>query len=87
MNIVKRSVETKKPYTPNESSVYQRKKSFVIGFNLHDANVPVNTIIDDSNSIATDMPSTPIEKAMFSGSYQLHDAVYSIVAVSPALRS
>ena len=64
----------KKPYTPKESSVNQRKNSFVIGFSLHDANVPVNTIIEESKSIATDIPSTPIERQMFSGSYQLQES-------------
>ena len=75
MNIVNRSVEMKKPYTPSDSSMYHRKKSFVMGFILHEAKVPVNTIIDDSSSIATDMPSTPIEKHMLSGSNHVTEAV------------
>ena len=75
MNMVKRSVEMKNPYTPAESRVYHRKNSLVIGCSLHDANVPVKTIIEESRSMATDMPSTPIERQMFNGSYQLHDAV------------
>ncbi len=59
MNIVNRSVEIKKPYTPIERSTNQRKYSFVSGFNCHEANVPVNTMILDNSNITTEMPSTP----------------------------
>ncbi len=61
MNIVNRSVEMKKPYTPVESSVNQRKYSFVMGFSCQEANVPVNTMMLDRSNITTEMPSTPTE--------------------------
>ena len=61
MNIVKRSVEMKKPNTPVESSVNQRKYSFVSGFSCHEAKVPVNTMMLDRSSMTTLMPSTPTE--------------------------
>ena len=59
MNIVKRSVEMKKPNTPVESRVNQRKYSFVRGFSCQEAKVPVNTMMLDRSSITTEMPSTP----------------------------
>ena len=61
MNIVNRSVEMKKPNTPVLNKVNHMKYSFVNGFNFHEANVPVKTMIALSRSIATDMPSTPTE--------------------------
>jgi hypothetical protein len=63
------------------------KNSFVMGCSLHDAKVPVKTIMDESNSMAIEIPSTPIDRVMFNGSYQLHDAVYNMAAFSPALRN
>ena len=35
--------------------------SSIIGFNCQEANVPVNTMILDNNSITTEIPSTPTE--------------------------
>ena len=59
MNIVKRSTETKNPKTPTLSRQNQRKYSFTCVCIRHEANVPVNTMMADSSSIATEMPSTP----------------------------
>ena len=61
MNIVNRSIEMKKPNTPRDRNVNQRKYSFVSGCRRQEANVPVNTMMDESSSITTDMPSTPTE--------------------------
>ena len=61
MNIVNKSVEMKKPNTPIESNVNQRKYSFVNGCNFHEAKVPVNTMTADNNNMATEIPSTPTE--------------------------
>ena len=54
-------MDIKNPNTPIESRVNQRKYSLVKGCRRHEANVPVNTIIADSNSMATEIPSTPTE--------------------------
>ena len=67
MNIVKRSVEMKKPNTPVERSVNQRKYSLVSGFSCHEANVPVKTMMLDRSSMTTEMPSTPTEYAIWRG--------------------
>ena len=61
MNIVKRSVLMKKPYTPVDNSVNQRKYSLVSGLSCHEAKVPVNTMMLDRSSITTEIPSTPTE--------------------------
>ncbi len=75
MNMVKRSIEMKKPNTPVDSSMSQRKKSLGSGSIFHEANVPANTMIDDRRIIATDMPSTPRARWMLSGSNHIHDPV------------
>ena len=49
----------KKPNTPVERRMNQRKYSFVRGSIFHEANVPVNTMIAESIIIKTEMPSTP----------------------------
>jgi hypothetical protein len=59
MNMVKRSVEMKKPKTPRLNNVNHRKYSLVIGFSCQEANVPVNTMIALKRSMTTEMPSTP----------------------------
>ena len=61
MNMVNRSVETKDPNTPTLNRVNHMKYPFVNGCNFHDAKVPVNTIMELSSNIATDIPSTPTE--------------------------
>ena len=68
MNIVNRSIEMKKPNTPVERRMNQRKYSFVRGSIFHEANVPVNTMIAESIIIKTEMPSTPTARWMLSGS-------------------
>ena len=59
MNMVNMSIEMKNPKTPVERRVNQRKYSLVIGFNCHEAKVPVKTIMLERRSITTEMPSTP----------------------------
>ena len=59
--MVNRSTDIKNPNTPIDNSVNQRKYSLVNGCKRQEANVPVNTMMADSNSIATEMPSTPTE--------------------------
>ena len=71
MNMANMSTVMKKPNTPIERSVNQRKYSFVSGLSCQEANVPVKTITDESRSMATEMPSTPTEYLMLSGSNQL----------------
>ena len=61
MNMVNMSVQMKKPNTPVESRVNHRKYSLVRGFSCHEANVPVNTIMLESSSMTTEIPSTPTE--------------------------
>ena len=61
MNMVKRSVEMKKPNTPVESKVNHRKYSFVRGCSFHEAKVPVNTMMALSSNMTTEIPSTPTE--------------------------
>ena len=61
MNMVNMSVQMKKPYTPVDSRVNQRKYSLVRGFSCHEAKVPVKTIMLESNSMTTEIPSTPTE--------------------------
>ena len=60
MNIVKRSSEMKKPNTPVERSVNQRKYSFCCGCCCQEANVPVKTMIAERRIITTAIPSTPV---------------------------
>ena len=67
MNMVNKSTEMKKPYTPVESRVNQRKYSFFIGCNCHEANVPVKTMMLERSNITTEIPSTPTAYCMFSG--------------------
>ena len=55
MNMVNRSVEIKKPNTPIDSRVNHRKYSLVSGCRRQEANVPVNTIMAESSSMATEM--------------------------------
>ena len=59
MNMVNMSTQMKKPNTPVESRVNQRKYSLVRGFSCQEAKVPVNTIMLDRSSMTTEMPSTP----------------------------
>ena len=61
MNIVNRSTDMKNPKTPTLSRQNHIKNSFTSFFICQEANVPVNTIMDDRSSIATEMPSTPTE--------------------------
>ena len=61
MNMVNRSMEIKKPNTPSDRNVNHRKYSLVSGCSRHEAKVPVKTMIAESSSMATDMPSTPTE--------------------------
>ena len=86
MNIVNMSIEMKKPYTPVDNKVNHIKNSFVSGCSFHEAKVPVNTIMLESSSITTLMPSTPTAYAMLSGANQTCEYVYSISAVLPAAR-
>jgi hypothetical protein len=51
----------KKPYTPVDKRVNQRKYSFVRGFSCHEAKVPVKTMMLDRSNITTEIPSTPTE--------------------------
>ena len=60
MNMVKRSSEMKKPNTPVDSKVNQRKYSFCIGCCCQEAKVPVKTMMAESRIITTEMPSTPV---------------------------
>jgi hypothetical protein len=76
----------KNPYTPIESRQYQRKNSFAI-FIFHEEKTPVKTIIDESISIATEIPSTPTVKDMLSGAYQLQLEMKSISAIGSIARS
>ena len=59
MNMANMSMVMKKPNTPIERRVNQRKYSLVSGWSFQEANVPVNTITAESNNITTLMPSTP----------------------------
>ena len=59
MNIVNRSIEMKKPKTPTLSRQNHMKYSLTLVSMRHEANVPVNTIIAESSSMTTEMPSTP----------------------------
>jgi hypothetical protein len=52
-------MEIKKPYTPIDNRENHIKNSFVSGAIFQEAKTPVKTITDDSNNIATDIPSTP----------------------------
>ena len=77
MNIVNMSMLMKKPKTPALSSVNHRKYSL---FMSQETKVPVKTMTAESNSIATEMPSTPTEYLMCRGLIQSKDAVNSISA-------
>lgn len=61
VNMVNRSVDMKKPNTPVLNRVNHRKYSFVRGLSFQDAKVPVNTIMELSSSMTTEIPSTPTE--------------------------
>ena len=61
MNIVKRSMDMKNPNTPTLNRQNHIKNSLTSVFIRHEANVPVNTMMADSSSMATDIPSTPTE--------------------------
>jgi hypothetical protein len=80
-------MEIKKPKTPVESKLNQRKNSFVSGSIFHEVNTPVATIMDERQSIATETPSTPTEKPIFKGLYHITDDVNSIGSVIPAFRA
>ena len=67
MNMVNMSTEMKKPKTPVERRVNQRKYSFFIGWSCHEAKVPVNTMMLERSSMTTEMPSTPTAYCMFRG--------------------
>ena len=81
------SIEMKKPNTPVERSEYQRKKFFGRGLIFQEANVPAKTMIEESISISTEIPSTPTARCMLSGAYHIQLPVKSISDVSPAARS
>ena len=49
----------KNPKTPTLSRQYQRKYSLTWSFICHEAKVPVKTMMAESSSMATEMPSTP----------------------------
>ena len=59
MNIVNKSTEMKNPKTPTLSRQNHMKYSLTEVCICHEANVPVNTMIAESSSITTEMPSTP----------------------------
>ena len=59
MNMVNISTEMKKPNTPVLSRVNQRKYSLWLDMACQEAKVPVKTMMADSRSITTEMPSTP----------------------------
>jgi hypothetical protein len=61
MNMVNKSMEMKKPKTPIASRQNHKKNSLGMGSIFHETRTPVNTIIDESISMATEMPSTPTE--------------------------
>jgi hypothetical protein len=61
MNMVNRSIEMKKPNTPTLRRQNHMKNSLTSVFICHEAKVPVNTMIAESSSIATEIPSTPTE--------------------------
>ena len=73
MNMVKRSMEIKNPNTPVESRINHRKKSLGSGLIFHEAKEPAKTMIAESSSIATDIPSTPTARWMLSGSNHIHE--------------
>lgn len=86
MNIVKMSIEMKKPNTPVERSANHRKKFLGSGLIFHEAKTPANTMIAESIIIRTEIPSTPTASWIFSGAYHIQLPVKSISAVSPAAR-
>ena len=59
MNMVNMSVEMKKPNTPVLSRVNHRKYSLCCEMACQEAKVPVKTMMAESRSITTDIPSTP----------------------------
>ena len=61
MNMVNKSIDIKNPNTPIDNRVNQRKYSFVRGCRRQEANVQVKTMIAESSSMATEMPTTPTE--------------------------
>ena len=76
----------KNPKTPTLSRQNQRKYSLTSFLSCHEAKVPVKTMMAESSSIATEIPSTPTAKWMLSGAYHMWLAVKSMAAVSPASR-
>ena len=75
MNMANMSTLMKKPNTPIERSVNQRKYSLVRGFSCQLAKVPVKTMMALSRSMATEMPSTPTLYLMFRAGNQSKLAV------------
>ena len=51
----------KNPNTPMLKRQNHRKNSFGIVSIFQEVKVPVNTMIEDKRSMATEMPSTPME--------------------------
>ncbi len=71
MNIVNMSIEMKKPNTPVLRRANQRKKFFGRGEIFQEANVPAKTMMAESISISTDMPSTPTARWILRGEYHI----------------
>lgn len=86
MNIVKMSMEMKKPNTPVLRRANQRKKFLGSGLICQEANVPAKTITAESISISTEMPSTPTARWIFSGAYHIQLPVKSISSSTPISR-
>jgi hypothetical protein len=86
MNMVNKSIEIKNPNTPVDNNINHKKNSFGISI-FQDANDPANTMIEESRSIAIDIPSTPTDKLMLSGVNQLHESTNSMGELSPAARN
>ena len=51
----------KNPNAPIDNNEYQAKNSRGSGDIFHEAKTPVKTMIDESSSMATEIPSTPTE--------------------------
>jgi len=61
MNIVNKSIEIKKPNTPVDNKINQRKNAFGLSI-FQEAKEPAKTMMLESINIAIDMPSTPTAK-------------------------
>ena len=85
MNMVKRSMEMKKPNTPVERSRSHMKKWRASSI-FQEAKEPAKTIIEERISIAIETPSTPTARLMFSGPNHCQEPVKSISSVFPACR-